>query len=608
MQKIITVQNLSYQYPQNNHENNGDALALNNVSFEIAKGEFVGIIGHNGSGKSTLAKLLNGIILPTKGDVMIAGMNTKEPDLIWDIRKTAGMVFQNPDSQLVATMVEEDVAFGPENLGVPREEIRIRVDEALATVRMGEYKNKKPHQLSGGQKQRIAIAGVLAMQPSCIIFDEPTAMLDPVGRFEVMSTIQKLNKEDGLTVVHITHYMEELIEADRIIVLNGGKIEMMGTPKEIFSRVDDLKALCLDVPQVTALGSVLKKAGLDLPDGILSGDAFCEACVGVQDDSESKCRRAGTQALLEPESGSVGAQELLEPESRKAGEAEILSIENLSYTYNVGSPFEHIALKNISAVIPKGSFVGLIGHTGSGKSTLIQHLNALYTPTSGTVRLNGMDIFAGKKKDRIAVRHQVGLVFQYPEYQLFEETVAKDVAFGPKQMGLSEDEIARRVDWALQAVGLNDDTIKDQSPFDLSGGQMRRVAIAGVLAMRPEVLILDEPTAGLDPYGRREILGMIADLHRDEGITVVLVSHSMEDISSLADRIMVMSDGELVLYDKPSKIFEYADTLSDIGLGVPQITEVLTKLKSKGYNVDTTMFTIEAAAETILSAMGGAHV
>ena len=266
-EKIIEVKNLYYEYPKT--DENQNTLALKNINFEVTAGEFVGIIGHNGSGKSTLSKLLNAIIQPTQGDVIIRGMNTRDPEHLWDIRQSAGMVFQNPDNQLVATIVEEDVAFGPENLGIAPDEIRRRVDAALDTVAMAQFKRQKPHQLSGGQKQRIAIAGILAMAPECIIFDEPTAMLDPSGRREVMNTIKKLNRERGMTVLHITHYMSELVEADRIVVLDGGQIVMEGTPREIFRQVDALKAIGLDVPQMTELAHDLRRAGLELRDDIL---------------------------------------------------------------------------------------------------------------------------------------------------------------------------------------------------------------------------------------------------------------------------------------------------------------------------------------------------
>ena len=267
MSTMIKIEHLTYEYA---NEEDEEVAAVDDVSLEIEKGEFVVVLGHNGSGKSTLAKHINALLLPTKGDIFVNGMNTRDPQKLWDIRKTAGMVFQNPDNQLVATIVEEDVAFGPENLGVAPEEIRQRVDDSLRLVGMEAYKKHAPHMLSGGQKQRIAIAGVLAMNPECIILDEPTAMLDPMGRREVMDTVLKLNKENGKTIVHITHYMDEAVFADKIVIMEQGKTIKMGTPKEIFRDVEEIKAIGLDVPQVTELAFELKKEGIDISTEILT--------------------------------------------------------------------------------------------------------------------------------------------------------------------------------------------------------------------------------------------------------------------------------------------------------------------------------------------------
>jgi len=265
---MIDIQNVSYEY--SSYIDDSIQLAVKDLSLQIKRGEFFVVLGHNGSGKSTLAKMINGLILPSKGDVLVNGMNTRDEEKIWDIRSTAGMVFQNPDNQIVATIVEEDVAFGPENLGVPPAEIRKRIDAALEVVEMTDYKSHAPHLLSGGQKQRVAIAGILAMEPDCIIFDEPTAMLDPSGRLEVMETIKKLNEDKNKTIILITHYMDEAVEADRVMVLNEGEAVMLGTPKEIFKQVDRLKSLGLDVPQVTELVYELNKEGYNFKDDILS--------------------------------------------------------------------------------------------------------------------------------------------------------------------------------------------------------------------------------------------------------------------------------------------------------------------------------------------------
>lgn len=276
---IIKAAGLVFDYIRRDEEDKIEEKkrALNGLNVEIEKGSFVAVLGHNGSGKSTFAKHLNGILLPTEGEIWVAGMNTAEEEKLWDVRKAAGMVFQNPDNQIIGNIVEEDVGFGPENLGVPTEEIWTRVDKSLKAVGMTLYRKKSPNRLSGGQKQRVAIAGVMAMKPQCIVLDEPTAMLDPNGRAEVIRTVRELNRQEGITAVLITHYMEEVIHADRVIVMDDGNIVMDGTPREIFSQVDKLKEYRLDVPQATELACELKKAGVDLPDGILSREEFVEA-------------------------------------------------------------------------------------------------------------------------------------------------------------------------------------------------------------------------------------------------------------------------------------------------------------------------------------------
>lgn len=266
MDPIIEISQLSYAYPQEGEP----SYALEELSLSVYPGEFVAVLGHNGSGKSTLAKLLNGLITPTEGDIVIAGMNTKDESKLWDIRRTCGMVFQNPDNQIIATIVEEDIAFGPENLGVPMPELKARVDNALAVVEMEEYRNHAPHLLSGGQKQRIAIAGILAMNPDVIIMDEPTAMLDPIGRDEIMATIKKLNEVEEKTILLITHYMDEVVDADRVIVLEEGKIALQGTPREVFSQVEEMKRLGLDVPQATEMAWELNRAGIEIAADVLT--------------------------------------------------------------------------------------------------------------------------------------------------------------------------------------------------------------------------------------------------------------------------------------------------------------------------------------------------
>nr|WP_300002923.1 energy-coupling factor transporter ATPase [Tissierella sp.] len=277
----------------------------------------------------------------------------------------------------------------------------------------------------------------------------------------------------------------------------------------------------------------------------------------------------------------------------------IIKIDNLNYVYNEGTPFVKKALDSINLEVKNGEFIGLIGHTGSGKSTLVQHLNGLIRVQSGSLFIDGFDI--SKKETKLKkIRQKVGLVFQYPEYQLFEETIAKDIAFGPKNLGLSEEEINQRVIEAMEIVGLDYESLKDRSPFELSGGQKRRVAIAGVVAMKPKVLVLDEPTAGLDPHGRDEILSEICDLFKKGGITVVLVSHNMEDIARIVDRILVMDNGKIVMDDLPREIFKRRQELEDIGLGIPQITKFMQEYSELGHNIKTDILTVEEAKEELI--------
>ena len=279
---IVKASDVVYEYIRRDEEGNveGITTAIDRVNFDIAPGEFVAIVGHNGSGKSTLAKHINAILNPTEGTVWVDGMDTGDEGSLWEIRQTAGMVFQNPDNQIIGQVVEEDVGFGPENLGIPTKEIWERVEESLRAVGMYEYSKHSPNRLSGGQKQRVSIAGVLAMHPRCIVLDEPTAMLDPSGRREVIRAVRGLNQVEGMTVILITHYMEEIIHADRVFVMDQGKIAMEGTPREIFSQVERLKELRLDVPQATLLAHELKKRGVVLPDGILTGQELADALVG----------------------------------------------------------------------------------------------------------------------------------------------------------------------------------------------------------------------------------------------------------------------------------------------------------------------------------------
>ncbi len=562
MEALIRTENLIFEYTR--EEDELKIRAVDDVTMTIPEGTFTAIIGKNGSGKSTLAKNFNGLLLPTGGVCYVAGYDTKNEDTIWNVRQTAGMVFQNPDNQLVSSVVEDDVAFGPENLGIPPLEIRERVDDSLKRVHMYEERLKAPHLLSGGQKQRIAIAGVVAMKPRCIILDEPTAMLDPQGRDEVMDIIHRFHRE-GITIVLITHFMEEAAQADRVIVYEAGKIAMDGTPEEVFSREKEIRALSLSVPFPIKLAGRLRNRGAEIPDGLITDELLADWLV----KNRKTLRAPGKAPYRESD---IAFQ-------RKEGKP-IISVDHLIHIYNENLPYETRAVDDVSFSIAEGAFVGIIGHTGSGKSTMIQELNGLLKPKSGKIVVDGVDVTDPKTSLR-DIRKKVGLVFQYPEYQLFEETVEKDIGFGPKNLGLSEEEIRERVKEALRLVDLDYNEVRDRSPFDLSGGQKRRVAIAGVIAMRPKVLILDEPTAGLDPQSKRSILAMIENLRQNEGMTILFVSHNMGDIAILADRVLVMDRGKLAMEGTPEEVFARVETMRSLRLGLPPAAEFKEVLREK---------------------------
>ena len=587
---MIKTENLIFEYEKHDEEGNiiGCHRAIDEVNLEIKPGQFIAILGHNGSGKSTLAKHMNAILSPTEGTMWVDGKNTSKEENIWDVRQSAGMVFQNPDNQIIGTIVEEDVGFGPENLGVPTDEIWERVEQSLSAVGMIEYRHHSPNKLSGGQKQRVAIAGVVAMRPKCIVLDEPTAMLDPNGRKEVLKTIEELRKKEKVTVILITHYMEEVIGADRVIVMDKGHVVMDGTTKEIFSQVELLKQYRLDVPQVTLLAYELKQKGFALPDGILSVDELITALEKCGMKSEDAAK-----TVLKKDAVEESQKKCVETSE----ETPILKLDKLSYVYSPGTAYEKKALKEINLDIYEGQFIGVIGHTGSGKSTMIQHLNGLIKATDGVLYYKGENIYAEKYNMR-ELRNNVGLVFQYPEHQLFEIDVLSDVCFGPKNQGLTEEECKKRAMEALELVGLPE-KYYDRSPFDLSGGQKRRVAIAGVLAMRPKVLVLDEPTAGLDPKGRDEILDQIAHLQKESNLTVILVSHSMEDIAKYVDRIVVMNRGDKMYDGTPKEVFGQYKELEKVGLAAPQVTYMMHALRAKGIPVDVEATTIREAADEI---------
>jgi len=591
LEPIIRLENVHHTY---NPESDTPIKALDGIDLTVTPGEYLVILGHNGSGKSTLAKHLNALLTPMEGDVWVKEWNTRDARNFRDIRSTVGMVFQTPDNQIVATIVEEDVAFGPENLGIPRDEIIQRVDWSLEQVNMTALRLRAPHQLSGGQKQRVCIAGMLAMHPDVLVLDESTAMLDPLGRKEVLEVAHRLNKQQGTTIVAITHFMEEAVDADRLVVMAEGRIVMDGTPRAIFGQAERVRELRLGLPQVTQLAHALHSRLPAFPADILTTDGFVEAFRQNVNGRESE--NFGHLPPLP-----------LPPPTIDAGEV-VIELRDVSHNYMHDTPLEVKAIDHVDMELRRGEVLGVIGHTGSGKSTIIQHFNALLKPHEGVVRVFGADTTASDTDVR-DIRRRVGLVFQQPEAQLFERYVGDDIAFGPRNLKLSREEVRASVRRAMEAVGLGFEEYKDRITFGLSGGQMRRVALAGVLALEPEVLTLDEPTSGLDPAGRRGLLDQIKNMHT-EGVTLAVVSHNMEELAEICDRLYVIANGTTYMEGSVAEVFGRSDELRELGLDVPGVTAIMDALGEAGL-IDATqtgIYTVRDAASMLGEILVGGAV
>lgn len=577
---MIRAEQVRFQYKKRDVDGNVIATEeiLKGVDLTIKKGEFIALLGRNGSGKTTFSKQLNAILRPSEGTVTVDEMGTRDAEKLYDIRQHVGMVFQNPDNQMVAANVEEEVAFGPENLGMESDTIVARVKQALEQVRMWKRRKTAPNHLSGGQKQRIAIAGILAMHPDYIVLDEPTAMLDPKGRKEVMEALQRLNQEQEMTVILITHDMEEAALASRVILLADGQMRFDGRPEKFFGADALLAEMGMEAPLSYRVRKLIDSDVFEKK----IGDARVEEATIDKREKVAEYDKTGREW--------EASSELVDKKKNKKAEAEtdeknqdLLSLQHVSYIYSPGTAYEKVALDDVNLSLGKGEIVGLAGHTGSGKSTMIQLLNGLLRPTSGTVTFEGKDIHA-KGYSGNYLRSKVGMVFQYPEHQMICDTVWEDVAFGPSKQGLTGEACETRVEEALRFVDLPEKYYQ-ASPLQLSGGQKRRVAIAGVLAMHPEYIILDEPAAGLDAAGKREIFDRIRRMSREQGIGVLLVSHSMEDLAEYADRIIVLDDGKKILDDRPAQIFAKRETLADCGLDVPETVKLADKLRANGYQI-----------------------
>ena len=592
---VIKDVKFSYDIAEEDSEK-APRLALDGISVTIEKGSYTAILGSNGSGKSTLAKIIDILEVPDSGKVVIFGKDASDDNLFWDIRAHCCCVFQNPDNQIVGTIVEEDVAFGPENLGVPNPELRERVDQALKDVGLYEYRHRETTALSGGQKQKLAIAGALAMQPDILILDEATAMLDPSSRDDFLTLVEKMRVEKGLTLITITHDMTEALRCDKLVIVNKGKAVMEGRPEEIFLS-DNLWDYGLKRPvKFNFAFEIAKLTGSTLTkEDLRSDESLIEAL---------------TAMLKKP---GIKAPEISEDKKTQDEKDIIMSVKGLSYTYD-GNDAK--AIEDINLDIRRGEVLGIVGESGCGKTTLISHMNAIFRPSVGDIIIHTKDgdLSCRNKKDTMKIRQNVGLVFQYPEYQLFEETVFKDICYGLKKMGIEKAKMHKMAYDAALMVGLSNDEV-NSSPFELSGGQKRRAAMAGVLAMNPGILVLDEPASGLDPRGRQEMFAIIKKL-RDSGTTIILVSHNMDEAAVNCDRICLIDHGKIKAVGTPEELF-VKERAEELGIQRPRISRFSGLLQEKlrkefpGIVFEGMNFSPEKEAQSVVRSVcraGGADV
>ena len=546
-------------------------VALDHVSFSIPAGKRTCIVGANGSGKSTVASILSGLTAPDEGTVTFLGttvVNDGQVDFeaYQAIRPQLGLVFQNPEDQIICSVVADDIAFGLENLQVPSDQITPLVEEQITLGTLTEFASENPQMLSGGQQQRVAISGALVMKPQILILDEPSAALDVVHRNNVMGLVEKL-RATGKTIVHVTHFMDEVVSADHVIALDDGRVAFEGTPEALFEQHELVECLHLEEPFAYQVAHALNNRGvvvckspsaqrvLDELTGLLATGSRGEKG-GVATDYGVVAAGCGgvaesCGAMAAGCDGVATADSVSEPAA--------VSVRDVTFSY------QKPVLKNISVDVQKGSHVAVIGSTGSGKSTLARLICALDTPDAGSLCVTGLD--TREKQNRRKLHGIVGYVMQRPERQLFAQTVAADVAFGPTNLGISACDVISAVNAALELVGLSHKA--DASPFELSGGQQRLCALAGVIAMQPKVLVLDEPTSGLDPYYCSELRKIINAVLED-GCTVIELTHSMEDAAE-TDQIIVLHEGDLVFSGSPHQTFTYFSEaeFQELGLGIP---------------------------------------
>ena len=568
---MIRVEKLSLSY-------RGGPPALDSIDLHISPGENIALIGANGSGKTTLAHCLNGLQQPEAGRVLVDGMDTSDPVQLRSIRQRVGMVLQNPDDQLVGTTVADELALGLENIALASDEIHHRVEETLAAFDLGTYRRYSSDRLSGGEKQRVAIASVVAMRPRYLVLDESTALLDPGERHQVAELLQRLRTAYGIATILITQSPEEAARADRVIVLHTGRIHADGPPAVLFADLSKLRTPGLDLPFASALA-----AHLSLAETYLDLDALADVLAALK-----------PQTPLAP----------WIPPAPPPPAPSKLATEGLTHFYDEHLPTRRCGIRDMDIAVPTGSVLALVGTNGAGKTTLAQHFNALLKPSCGRVLLDGGDI---DSQPSARVRQRVGLAFQFPELQLFAETVAEDVAFGPRNLGFAPERVDDLVTSALTMVGMPLEEFGGRQPLSLSGGEKRCVALAGVLAMDPEVLVLDEPTAGLDPQTTARLCQLFAALS-SQSRTLVLISHDMELVGRLATHVAVLRQGRVELQGPVRAILAHPEFESISGLVPPLSVQLARRLRQRGLTLTGDPLTLDETIHWLAPLTTLAHV
>lgn len=573
MSEIINITDLTYTYPKS------ERPVLDKVCLNVEEGQFTVIMGRTGAGKTTLAMSLNGIIPQLlegtlEGSISVAGMDISKYQ-IQTIVQDVGLVLQDPETQIVGRTVEEDVAFGPRNYMMPREEIYRRIDAALSRVRLSGYNKRGTSELSGGEKQRLAIAGILAMDPSVLILDEPTSELDPLGREEIYTTIRELQQEKGLPIIAIEHSSQEICDkADRLAIMDEGQIKWTGKPRDFFTDLPLVHSSGIKPLPVSEIGFALTQKGYITREQIP---------INV-DEAAALIHRLLDGRKLKTEEKSGGEVAAGNP---------LIRVENLSFRYESGKQ----ALEDVSLEIHQGDYVAIIGQNGSGKTTLAKHFNSLLKPTDGKITVCGLNT---SEQEPESLAKYIGYVFQNPDHQIFCPTVYKELEFGLKNTGLSQAEVKQRIEEVARLTNIED--VLEEHPYSLGKGERQKIAVASILALHPNILVVDEPTTGQDWNGIQVMMELMDNLHKN-GTTIIMITHDMDVVAHYAKRAIVMCHGNMVLDGPVSEVLNQKEILAGAFVSAPQMVELSQRLAEDG--LTQTVTRSEDMIEIILESLEG---